>query len=180
MLSLLVILVLSYLVGSIPGSVWVGRMLYKVDIRQYGSGNAGATNAFRVLGWKAGVLASVVDLGKGLLAAGVIAFLLFLVQARIPEVDLVVHHLVDGDLRRLGHLLVLLGGAGLFFLGEGLFLIDLEALEVGKLLAQILLALSRDLPRALGENDDGLVEVAVRLVGERVDVDGLDRHVEEG
>lgn len=73
MLSLLAILVLSYLVGSIPGSVWIGQLLYGTDIRRHGSGNAGATNAFRVLGWKAGVLATVVDLGKGLLAAGVIA-----------------------------------------------------------------------------------------------------------
>jgi glycerol-3-phosphate acyltransferase PlsY len=73
MLSLVVILVLSYLVGSIPGSVWVGKWLYGLDIREHGSGNAGATNAFRVLGWKAGMLATVVDLGKGLFAAGVIA-----------------------------------------------------------------------------------------------------------
>lgn len=73
MLSLLVILVLSYLVGSIPASVWIGRAIYGVDVRKHGSGNAGATNAFRVLGWKAGVLSTLVDLGKGLFAAGVIA-----------------------------------------------------------------------------------------------------------
>jgi glycerol-3-phosphate acyltransferase PlsY len=73
MLSLVVILVLSYLAGSIPGSVWVGKLLYREDIRQHGSGNAGATNVFRVLGWKAGMLATLVDVGKGLLAAGVIA-----------------------------------------------------------------------------------------------------------
>lgn len=73
MLSLTVILILSYLVGSIPASVWIGKSLYGVDLRQHGSGNAGATNAFRVLGWKAGSLATLVDLGKGLLAAGVIA-----------------------------------------------------------------------------------------------------------
>lgn len=75
MLSLIVILILSYLVGSIPGSVWVGQLMYGIDVRQYGSGNAGATNVFRVLGWKAGILATIVDLGKGLLAAGVIATL---------------------------------------------------------------------------------------------------------
>lgn len=75
MLTILVILVLSYLVGSIPGSVWVGRSLYQIDVREHGSGNAGATNVFRVLGWKAGLLASFVDLGKGLFAAGVIASL---------------------------------------------------------------------------------------------------------
>ena len=73
MLSLVVILVLSYLAGSIPGSVWVGRWLYGIDVRDHGSGNAGATNVFRVLGWKAGILSALVDLGKGLFAAGVIA-----------------------------------------------------------------------------------------------------------
>ncbi len=70
MTSVLLILVLAYLVGSIPGSLWAGKLLYGIDLRNYGSGNAGATNAFRVLGWKAGVLATAVDLGKGLLAAG--------------------------------------------------------------------------------------------------------------
>lgn len=75
MLSIALIIVLSYLVGSIPASVWIGKALYGVDVRQHGSGNAGATNAFRVLGWKAGVLSTVVDAGKGLFAAGVIATL---------------------------------------------------------------------------------------------------------
>ncbi len=75
MLSILVILLLSYLVGSIPASVWIGKALYGIDVREHGSGNAGATNAFRVLGWKAGTLATLVDVGKGLLAAGVIATL---------------------------------------------------------------------------------------------------------
>lgn len=73
MLSLLVIVILSYLAGSMPGSIWVGKALYGIDVREHGSGNAGATNSFRVLGWKAGVLATVVDMGKGLLAAGVVA-----------------------------------------------------------------------------------------------------------
>ncbi len=71
--SISLILTLSYLAGSIPGSVWVGQWLYKVDVRKYGSLNAGATNVFRVLGWKAGILATIVDVGKGVLAAGLIA-----------------------------------------------------------------------------------------------------------
>jgi glycerol-3-phosphate acyltransferase PlsY len=71
--SVLAICVLSYLVGSIPGSLWSGKLLYGIDLREYGSGNAGATNAFRVLGWQAGVLSTVVDMGKGALATGVIA-----------------------------------------------------------------------------------------------------------
>jgi len=73
MISIILILILSYLAGSIPGSIWIGQFLYGVDVRRHGSRNAGATNVFRVLGWKAGVLSTTVDVGKGLLAAGVIA-----------------------------------------------------------------------------------------------------------
>lgn len=73
MLSLLVILLLSYFLGSIPGALWSSKALYGVDIREYGSHNAGATNAFRVVGWPAGVLATIVDMGKGYLSAGVVA-----------------------------------------------------------------------------------------------------------
>jgi len=73
MLSLFVILILSYLAGSIPASLWISRQFFRVDIRDFGSGNVGATNAFRILGWKAGVLTTLVDAGKGVLAAGLIA-----------------------------------------------------------------------------------------------------------
>jgi len=73
MLSVAIILLLSYAVGSIPTSVWIGKAAHGIDLRAHGSGNAGATNAFRVLGWKAGTVVSLVDLGKGVLAAGLIA-----------------------------------------------------------------------------------------------------------
>jgi glycerol-3-phosphate acyltransferase PlsY len=73
MLTLAIILVLSYLAGSIPASVWTGKLMYGLDVREHGSGNAGATNAFRVLGFKAGVISLLVDMGKGALAAGLIA-----------------------------------------------------------------------------------------------------------
>lgn len=73
MLSLLLILLISYFLGSIPGALWSSKALHGVDIRKYGSKNAGATNAFRVVGWQAGVLATVVDMGKGYLSAGVVA-----------------------------------------------------------------------------------------------------------
>lgn len=75
MLSVALIILFSYVVGSIPASVWIGKRLYGTDIREFGSGNAGATNAIRVLGWKAGLLSTAADLGKGLFAAGVIASL---------------------------------------------------------------------------------------------------------
>lgn len=73
MLTLFLIVLISYFLGSIPGALWSSKGLYGVDIRNYGSKNAGATNAFRVVGWPAGVLATVVDMGKGYLAAGVVA-----------------------------------------------------------------------------------------------------------
>ncbi len=73
MISLLIILILSYLVGSIPTSIITGRILKRIDIRDYGSGNAGGTNAFRVLGWKAGVFVSLFDIAKGTFATVVIS-----------------------------------------------------------------------------------------------------------
>lgn len=73
MLSLIVILLISYFLGSIPGALWSSKALHGVDIRNYGSHNCGATNAFRVVGWQAGALATIVDFGKGVLAAGVVA-----------------------------------------------------------------------------------------------------------
>jgi len=69
MLSLLVIFVISYLLGSIPTSIIVGKLLRGIDIREHGSGNAGGTNVFRVLGWKPGVFVMVFDAFKGFVAA---------------------------------------------------------------------------------------------------------------
>ncbi|HPD53153.1 MAG: glycerol-3-phosphate 1-O-acyltransferase PlsY [Bacteroidota bacterium] len=58
-------LLLAYLVGSIPSAVWVGRTFYGIDVREYGSGNAGATNTFRVLGKKPGIVVLIMDVLKG-------------------------------------------------------------------------------------------------------------------
>ena len=49
-MGILVFLILAYLLGSIPTAVWIGRWFYNTDVREFGSGNAGATNTFRVLG----------------------------------------------------------------------------------------------------------------------------------
>ena len=58
------ILLLAYLIGSIPTSVWVGKFFYGIDVREHGSGNAGATNTIRVLGAKAGIPVFFVDLPR--------------------------------------------------------------------------------------------------------------------
>jgi glycerol-3-phosphate acyltransferase PlsY len=65
MIALGVVLLLSYLVGSIPSSIWVGKVVKGVDIRDHGSGNAGATNTFRLLGWQPGVAVLAIDFFKG-------------------------------------------------------------------------------------------------------------------
>ncbi|PAP78403.1 glycerol-3-phosphate 1-O-acyltransferase PlsY [Rubrivirga marina] len=72
MLSLLVILAASYLLGAVPFSLVVGRMM-GVDLRRHGSGNAGATNALRVLGKGPGLLVFLLDFGKGLAAVALLS-----------------------------------------------------------------------------------------------------------
>jgi len=61
----------AYLLGSVSSAVWIGKMLYGIDVRQHGSGNAGATNVIRVLGYKAGIPVMLVDVFKGWLAVQV-------------------------------------------------------------------------------------------------------------
>jgi len=61
--------VLGYFLGSIPTAVWVGRSWYGIDVRQHGSKNAGATNTFRTLGQKAGIVVLSIDVLKGLIAS---------------------------------------------------------------------------------------------------------------
>ncbi|WP_340103426.1 glycerol-3-phosphate 1-O-acyltransferase PlsY [Rhodohalobacter sp. 8-1] len=67
MLSLLSVIAICYLIGAIPSSLWYGKIVHNVDIREHGSGNAGATNTFRILGWKAGTIVLLFDFGKGLI-----------------------------------------------------------------------------------------------------------------
>ena len=67
--------VLAYLIGSIPSAVWVGRVFYNIDIREFGSGNAGATNTFRVLGKIAGIPVLFMDILKGWVAVKLTSFL---------------------------------------------------------------------------------------------------------
>ena len=68
MLSLFIIIILSYLAGSIPTAIIASRIVMKDDVRNHGSGNAGATNVFRVMGWKPALVVVLIDIGKGTLA----------------------------------------------------------------------------------------------------------------
>lgn len=73
------LIILAYLIGSIPTAVWVSKRFFGIDIRDYGSGNAGATNTFRVLGSKWGTIVMIVDMLKGVIAASLFILLPFYV-----------------------------------------------------------------------------------------------------
>ena len=71
------LVILSYLIGSIPTSVWVSRYFFEIDIRDYGSGNAGATNTYRILGKKWGTFVMIADMVKGVIGTSLYIFLPF-------------------------------------------------------------------------------------------------------
>lgn len=95
------ILILAYLLGSIPTSIWIGRSVFGIDIRKHGSHNAGATNAMRILGWKAGISVLLLDVFKGWLAVN----LIHITNYYIPETgDYVEFQLLLGIAAIIGHI----------------------------------------------------------------------------
>jgi glycerol-3-phosphate acyltransferase PlsY len=90
---------LSYLLGSIPTAIWYGDRYHGMDIRQHGSGNAGATNTFRVLGKKAGCFVLFVDAFKGFAAASLATVLYYFNQTCVTL------KILFGFLAIIGHLL---------------------------------------------------------------------------
>lgn len=73
-MNIAVLIVLAYLIGSIPTAVWVSKRLFGIDIREHGSGNAGATNTFRILGARAGTAVMIIDMLKGFIAVKLALF----------------------------------------------------------------------------------------------------------
>ncbi|MCK9219608.1 MAG: glycerol-3-phosphate 1-O-acyltransferase PlsY [Bacteroidales bacterium] len=76
MISIYIILEIlaAYLIGSVSSAVWFGKLLYGVDVREHGSGNAGATNVIRVLGYKAGLPVMLFDIFKGWIAVQLVSW----------------------------------------------------------------------------------------------------------
>ncbi|GAA2979960.1 glycerol-3-phosphate 1-O-acyltransferase PlsY [Lentilactobacillus parakefiri] len=66
--QIIMLLVIAYLLGSIPSGVWIGKIFFHIDIRRHGSGNIGTTNAYRVLGPIAGSIVMALDISKGAVA----------------------------------------------------------------------------------------------------------------
>jgi glycerol-3-phosphate acyltransferase PlsY len=103
----ILITILAYLLGSIPTSIWISRSFFNIDIRDYGSGNAGATNTFRVLGTKAGIVVFIVDILKGFLAVN----LIYLTDYYIPDSgDYINIQLLLGIAAMLGHIFPVYAG----------------------------------------------------------------------
>ena len=67
-MTTIILCLLAYLIGAIPTGLWIGKVFYKKDLHEHGSGNTGTTNTFRILGKKAGIIVFIFDLLKGTLA----------------------------------------------------------------------------------------------------------------
>lgn len=76
MLITIVLIIIAYSIGSFSSAVWIGKWFYGIDVRRYGSMNAGATNTLRVLGWKAGIPVLLLDALKGWIAVKLAAWLM--------------------------------------------------------------------------------------------------------
>lgn len=100
--------VVAYLLGSIPTAVWYGQGFFGVDIREHGSGNAGATNTFRVLGKRAGTIVMLVDVMKGYTAATLSSILWF--SDVITDGEILTFEIVFGVVAVLGHLYPVFAG----------------------------------------------------------------------
>jgi glycerol-3-phosphate acyltransferase PlsY len=101
-------ILLGYLTGSVPTAVWWGRAFYAIDVREHGSGNAGATNTFRVLGKKAGIIVLVIDVLKGVLAT---CYPLLLFQfGLLPQDNLQLLQILSGSAAVLGHIFPIYAG----------------------------------------------------------------------
>jgi glycerol-3-phosphate acyltransferase PlsY len=97
----LLLIILAYLIGSVPTAVWVSQHFFDIDIREYGSGNAGATNVFRVLGPKWGTWVMIIDMLKGFIA---VKLALLLPQYADSETQLQNLQLGLGMAAVLGHI----------------------------------------------------------------------------
>ncbi|MAT38649.1 MAG: acyl-phosphate glycerol 3-phosphate acyltransferase [Ectothiorhodospiraceae bacterium] len=107
MYLLSLIIILSYLAGSIPTGLLISKWFKGIDIREHGSGNIGSTNVFRILGWKLGIVVQVGDLAKGLFAVLVIARLHFgdmPFNNRTPFEDFTVVQILAGVAAVIGHI----------------------------------------------------------------------------
>ena len=107
MIELVILLLISYITGSFPTSIVMTRVIKNIDIREHGSGNAGATNVFRVLGWKYAIFVLAFDIFKGWLPTAVYATIIFQ-QLPVPDQGLV--QILCGFAAVIGHIFPIFTG----------------------------------------------------------------------
>jgi glycerol-3-phosphate acyltransferase PlsY len=103
-------LIAAYLLGSIPTAVWLGQAFYGIDVREYGSGNAGATNTFRVLGKKPGIIVMTIDILKGFTATKLAYLIGLSVTGPKYSAQFVNYELALGVIAVMGHLFPIFAG----------------------------------------------------------------------
>ena len=117
-LFFIIFIFICYLLGSTPTSIITGRIIKGVDIRDHGSGNAGGTNVFRILGWKPGLFVIIIDILKGWIPVAILAPKFYLFG---PISDLGVVQIISGFAAVLGHTYTIFaklkGGKGVGTLG---------------------------------------------------------------
>ena len=138
----IVLLILAYLLGSIPSGLWIGQIFFNINLREHGSGNTGTTNTFRILGKKAGMATFVIDFFKGTLAT--LLPLIFHVQGVSP--------IVFGLLAVIGHTFPIFanfkGGkavatsAGVIFGFAPLFAFTLQLFSLESFIWEVMISLS--------------------------------------
>lgn len=106
-ITVIISLVIAYILGSIPTAVWTGKIFHGIDVREHGSGNAGATNVIRVLGWKSGVPVLLADMAKGALAA-LLPLLFHIAEAGSPQ--LINLQIFNGLIAITGHMFPVFAG----------------------------------------------------------------------
>ena len=129
-IPILIVVLTAYLLGSIPSSVWIGKIFYGIDVREHGSGNAGTTNTIRILGYKAGIPVFIIDALKGWFAV----FLTKIVFGYFPSIEMPEYmSLIAAVAVVLGHIFPVFagfrGGKGVAtLLGVGFGLIPIPTL----------------------------------------------------
>ncbi len=98
---ILAFILVSYVLGSMPNAIWIGKVFHNIDVREYGSGNAGATNTFRVLGKKPGTTVLLLDMLKGFTSTN-LAY--FIGSVEVGSTQFVNFQLLFGLTAVLGHL----------------------------------------------------------------------------
>ena len=130
--GVILLIISAYLIGAIPSAVWIGKMLYGIDVRKHGSGNAGATNVIRVLGYKAGIPVLLIDILKGWVA---VQLPIWIIAENILPGQLVYLRIACAIMAVVGHIFPVYvgfrGGKGVGTIaGAGLSLFPLSLLIV--------------------------------------------------